>query len=87
MTPLRDQARLHEADADYHAENIATWSGEAQYCREHGQTEQARELEIMISAAQRCEERALFRAVCCRRAADDLEHAENRFTALSEVAA
>jgi hypothetical protein len=82
---LRLEAESHMRDADFHANDAAKHSGRASHLRKTGDVEGARVAEIQQQAAERCEERALFRAMGCRLAASAIEHQAARTAALTEI--
>lgn len=92
MTPsnaakLRARATEYDRDADFHARDVARYAKDAAVFRKNGDFERARVAEINQHAAERCEEKALLRALGARLAAARLEHAEARTKALMGVAA
>lgn len=82
---LRLEAARHMADANFHARDAAEWSGRAAHLRKYGPPERAREAELEQLAAERCEQRALDRAMSCKIAAATIEHSASRAAALTEI--
>jgi hypothetical protein len=84
---LRTRAAAHDDVADKLAEMASTLTGKLQHLRKVGAWEEARVVEIRLSAAIRGEERALLRAMGCRLAAARIEQHAAMTAALVEVAA
>lgn len=82
---LRARAAAQDAIADKLAEMAARLAGQLAHYRKTGDEDRAYVAERRLSAAERGEARALFRAMGLRLAASAIGAREQRFGALAEI--